>query len=276
MLCFFFFFFFPSPIQACLFLSQVKSYLWQRDDTQLRESLNNCAGELRSKGKYRWMQCFLPAPCCSCCCTKRCWGSWQPEELRVLQIQKENTHNKFLSIMCTARQLLLSLGLAPAVHCAVSCGQSVIHVEGDNGCLKKKKKKTRRKRLRVFYNLWYYSWQRSVTLTGLELGLKARILKGKLLLLGPAAISVLLGASCTVGCGCMWWLEHLCQPELLHLLCLRFVWPFYSDEYSQISRIFLQCLSWGNWKYVWKWRVQCPTTCKVKPYVLLKKSGKGN
>lgn len=144
---------------------------------------------------------------------------------------------------------------------------------------KEKKKKTRRKRLRVFYNLWYYSWQRSVTLTGLELGLKARILKGKLLLLGPAAISVLLGASCTVGCGCMWWfiwLEHLCQPELLHLLCLRFVWPFYSDEYSQISRIFLQCLSWGNWKYVWKWRVQCPTTCKVKPYVLLKKSGKGN
>lgn len=90
---------------------------------------------------------------------------------------------------------------------------------------KEKKKKTRRKRLRVFYNLWYYSWQRSVTLTGLELGLKARILKGKLLLLGPAAISVLLGASCTVGCGCMWWfiwLEHLCQPELLHLLCLRF------------------------------------------------------
>lgn len=63
----------------------------------------------------------------------------------MLQIQKENTHNKFLSIMCTARQLLLSLGLAPAVHCAVSCGQSVIHVEGDNGCLKKKKKNKKKK-----------------------------------------------------------------------------------------------------------------------------------
>lgn len=66
--------------------------------------------------------------------------------------EEKHTRNKFLSTMCTARQLLLFLGLAPAVHCPVSCGQGVLHVEGDNAYLKKT---AGRERLRVFYNLWF-------------------------------------------------------------------------------------------------------------------------
>lgn len=56
---------------------------------------------------------------------------------RDLDAEGKHTCNKFLSTTCTARQPLLSLGLAPAEHCPVSCGQGVLHVEGDNAYLKK-------------------------------------------------------------------------------------------------------------------------------------------
>lgn len=113
--------FFPLPFRLASFCERW-SYLWQRDDTELRESPSNCAGELRSKDKYCWLQCFLPAACCSCCCTKRCWGSWQPAELKEIWMQKENTHATNFS----AQHALQGSPFSPWVLLLLSTAQSPV------------------------------------------------------------------------------------------------------------------------------------------------------
>lgn len=126
----------------------------------------------------------------------------------------------------------------------------------DSDTYPRQKKPSNNKEKALFCTWWYCSvvrwyWQHNIML---ELGLKVWILLGKLVLLTPAGISVLLGINCTVDCGLIWWfiwLQHLSYPSWcvcrVFTLCGLFIPQALTDLRNLPLKLIMRQLETKKW-----------------------------